>query len=256
MKKKILKKLAYALCASTLIGNLFSLEVLANNNSGAYAIPAVPYDQMQIIDNTISEYDEKLDEDIEELVEKCENDGVPVSETTGTVQNDQGESFEIPMYEFNEVVCSTGNETVVANTYVYDLPDPEEVTRATTGNTNVNATDASSSIKGRLTIYYTYIYNADGLEFRRLTKVTGGYTIVDNAFSVASQRVEAIQFGVSPSGGTSESCGPFYPSSSSWSYNTGFSDSVSLSFDHQFGAKYLLTVKRQSSWTFEVRNFL
>jgi len=128
MKKQILKKLAYALCTSTFICNLFSLEVLANNNAKADAIPTVPYDQIQVIDNTISEYDKKLNEDIEYLVEKCENNEVPVSGTTGTVQNDEGESFEIPMYEFTEVVCTTSDKMVVANTYIYMIfPTPKRL---------------------------------------------------------------------------------------------------------------------------------
>lgn len=148
-------------------------------------------------------------------------------------------------------------ERIIANTYIYDIPNPELRAGSTTGSANVDSIDASGSIKGWCTIYYTITTNTDGIQFRKMTKVSGGYTILDNAFSVISQKVDAVQTGVDISTGMSqESLGPYYPTTNPWNYPTNFSHSVSLSYTHYMSAKYQITVKRQSTWTFEVVNTL
>lgn len=221
MKITKLRKMVFAFCISIVLFSINFLNVFAEKNLSADTNSSITVSETQLIEENIAEYDEHLEKDIDDLMYQCKI------------------------------------EKGVADTYIYDIPNPEMKAGSTTGSINVDSIDSSGSTKGWCTIYYTITTNADGIQFRKMTKVSGGYTILDNAFSVISQKVEAVQTGVDLSGvGGQENFGPVYPTKNPWSYSTGFSHSISLNFSHYMSAKYQLTIKRQSTWTFDIVNML
>ena len=257
MNKKIFRKTVYLLCTSMFLCCICYSNVFAQNNYETNTIQPDTVNDEQLVDEAICEYDEYLDQNIVEIFDRCKNEKCAIINDAGVIENDSGESYEVPVQLLDEVIYEKNTEKVIANTYIYNIPDLEEfVASSTTGSTNVESIDATSSVKGWCTIYYTITTNADGLEYRKFTSTSGGYTIVDNAFSVISQKVEMIQVGTGPSFSVNEKRGPLYPTVNPWSYNTNFSNPISISFYHELGAKYQITVKRQSSWTFEIRNMI
>lgn len=257
MKISKLRKIVYALCMSIILCSISSLNVYAEDNLTTDATSSVTVKDKQLIDEAIAEYDEYLTQDIDELLNQCESEKSAVTKDFGIIKNESGENYEVPIYSFDEIIYEKDAEKVIADTYIYDIPNPELKAGSTDGSSKINSTDASGSVKGWCTLYYTITTNADGLQFRKITTVSGGYTILDNAFSVISQKVEVNQTGTDLSTGMSEErFGPVYPTVNPWSYPTKFSHSVSTSFDHYMSAKYQMTVKRQSTWTFEIVNTL
>lgn len=200
MKITKLRKMVFAFCISIVLFSINFLNVFAEKNLSADTNSSITVSETQLIEENIAEYDEHLEKDIDDLMYQCKIEkGVAIKEF-GIIQNELGESYKVPVYNFDEIIYENDLEKVVADTYIYDIPNPEMKAGSTTGSTNVDSIDSSGSIKGWCTIYYTITTNADGIQFRKMTKVSGGYTILDNAFSVISQKVEAVQTGVDLSG--------------------------------------------------------
>lgn len=115
--------------------------------------------------------------------------------------------------------------------------------------------DSTVSIKGYTTIYYnTKVTN--NITYYLLTKVTGGYTVLDSSVQIVSQNVHYGEAGVTPADGNYQKYYDYTPTYSSWSITTPFTTYV-YTPGGGIGATYTINLKRSSGtsrWTYALNN--
>lgn len=104
MKISKLKKIAYAFCMSSILCCISTLNVFADDNLTTNAAFSVTDNKQQLIDEAIAEYDEHLNQDIDELLNQYKNEKRTVVKDFGIIQNESGESYEVPVYTFDEII--------------------------------------------------------------------------------------------------------------------------------------------------------
>lgn len=130
------------------------------------------------------------------------------------------------------------------------------LTSRAAGNKYEEEYDNSFSVKLYTTIYYTR-KTESGKDLIKLTKVTGGCSVIDTFVVVTKQAITVGSF----SHGSGNQHQTFYPTGSTFSYNTPSNwkyveDDPILS---TAGAYYELTMKRGSatgSWTYGMKNYI
>lgn len=128
-------------------------------------------------------------------------------------------------------ILNTENEAI-AKTILYEV-------RAS-GNKTEQQNDERKIIQGNITIYYEDVEN----NCCRLTKVSGGYKYLPSSgpYIITSQRVSYGMTGVGT--GWVDVQNTRYPTSSSFSYNTNFTDAVNLDSAIGFGASYRIDIRQ------------
>ncbi|MDH6402762.1 hypothetical protein M2139_002668 [Enterococcus sp. PF1-24] len=126
----------------------------------------------------------------------------------------------------------------------------EKAYAATSGNQTKDGWDSSYGVNGRVTVYY----KKDNSNRYLITSVSGGYSNYDSSIQITDQSV-AVACAGGESSGQKKS---FYPgTSSSWSYNTGFSTYVTPAIYAIGGGQVTINLKRNSSrWSLNVNNIL
>lgn len=196
------------------------------------------------VQNEIQLYEQKL-ENIDIFWENCESGAIPTQKAVEYANTDEGSRYKVTSYQFENQIFNSENREVTAETTIYEI----EVC-ATASSTDFEY-DPTKNVKGELTIYWDKsTYN--GNSTRKLSKVSGKYVIEDSAASVLSQKVIYGQVGPGPGqlAGVNEvvnSDNAKKPTSSSWSYNTGFKGYTLSGSESIFGAKNFITIKRSSS---------
>lgn len=197
-----------------------------------------------------------------EISNSCELQEYENDSTKGKVleyKNKDGEKAIVEIDSVDRKIegVSDGKISIV-DTYEYKMVIEDQDTLNSTsyistfssGNKDLSKKDSSYSVEGYLKISYdvgTY-RNADAY---KLTKVSGGYTILDGTVSVSSQSVTYGISGVSNEG-VVQMHNTKKPTSSSWSYSTGYTPYLVLVDNYSFGATYNLTLKRYSSSTWNL----
>jgi hypothetical protein len=101
------------------------------------------------------------------------------------------------------------------------------------------------------TVYYTTSIGADGFDYITITKVTGGYNMLDSTFGIYSQSLSYGQTGTTYASGKANYSGSYTPTTSSWTtYPTGFQPiQISTSYTTIVGANYTVKIKRNNGTT-------
>lgn len=174
------------------------------------------------------------------------------------LEDNNGNVYEVSLYDIDEekLYDDNGNSlNISAQTYAYDFSDAT-IKSIGTGNTYKEMWDSTYSVKGYITIYYTYDLVNNTYAYI-LTQVSGGYIISDGSVSIASQSLVYGEGGYSASNGLVNLHNTQTPTSSSWNYLTGYNTNCVLAGNYTFGATYTLNlVRRTSSWTFIMSNLL
>ncbi len=173
-------------------------------------------------------------------------------------RNEKGDSYEIPLYKIDssKLYNDNGSSTKIeAKTYAYNIPreifaESKLVSTSTTGIITSSGGGSkyeygydpeTSSVMGYVTIYYS-VEPYLSAEVYTLTRVTGGYTLYEAGVQVTSQTLSYGEYGVGTNGFVNTSIIK-NPATSSWSYNTGFTDGVIASGTYNLGAVYTLNLK-------------
>lgn len=192
----------------------------------------------------IQAYEKKL-MSTSDLYAKCEKGSLSAEETKIHVTSQEGIA-EVTAYKLSEKVSVNAAESLVSEAVVFRVP-----------NYVITGTDQSigtvwnpgRSIEGTLVITYE-LANYNGAEIKRMKTVSGNYNIMDTSFSVTDQTVMYGQTGMGPDSlivnEVVDESNPKKPTSSSWSYNTGFSGFLGEGGAIYQGGTYLLDIQRQS----------
>lgn len=124
--------------------------------------------------------------------------------------------------------------------------DGQEITKRTY--------DSTVSVQGYCTIYY-YEKDVSGMTYYCFVRTSGGYSIIDSSVRVASQEVIYGQNGILQP--RYQEVSEKYPTSSSWSYDTGYTDYVFLTEWNNLGVTYNMTLQRtsgSSQWSYQLMN--
>lgn len=131
---------------------------------------------------------------------------------------------------------------------------------ASAGNKTETGRDSAIAVEGYVTIYYDRI-TLDGVPYAKLTRIEGGYTILDRQVRVNHQAVESGCSGVALGGGVTQTK-DYDPTTNSWGYNMP-SDWVPVTISGItwafIGATCTYTLQRVGSdylWNFSVQNML
>ena len=122
------------------------------------------------------------------------------------------------------------------------------------GSTENNGTDSTISVRFTTKIYYTDTF-VGNVTYRQMTRIEGGYSIIDQQMSVTDQSLLVGQFGPSQGGGDSaNNTKYYYPTSASWSYTIPavlFPGIMVESSESIQGVHYYYTIQRVtgSSWS-------
>jgi hypothetical protein len=247
MKNKLFNKLVVYIIV-LILSISFPLNVFANDSTSNFV--------EEKIEEEILDYDIEIKENIDSLIERSPK---RTPEKIAQLSDTKGDNHYVPMYKVDETeIYSEDDIQVVADTYVYELielDNPRTKVSSSTGNTNITGTDNTVSVRGYCTIYYT-IFNYTPRQ-RRLTSVSGGYTILDSAISVTKQSVNYGQVGLGSSGTVNETA-TRTPTGRTFSYSTGFTKTLAGGYPYSmFGMNYWITMKRTSStWTLHIQNQL
>lgn len=233
---------ALALCLGTLL---------------SFSVPASASDTACDMDEIINRNAEYVAENFEALIdsalENAASDVSPYSETN--LASDSGDAdFTSEEYVLQDAELLDSDGT---GTGIYALTTGVVLRASTGGNRYDEAYDTTVSIKGYSTIYYNKTTSA-GITYYCLTKVSGGYTVVDSSAQVSSQSVVYGMSGLNYSQGAVQKSGTYTPTSKSWSKSTGYTDYVCPTPYNLIGATYKITLKRNggSSWTYSLTNSL
>ena len=179
----------------------------------------------------------------ENLYEQCESGIIPATKTNIMVCG-LGDTNDVAAYQITKEVPVNADESIMAKTVVFSVPN-----YVITGETSDSSKgwDSAHSVEGTVTVTYE-VSSYEGVRILRMKTVSGGYRIVDTSFSVKAQRVIYGQTGTGPDGlGTNETISdPKRPTTSSWSYNTGFKGFVADGGAIYSGATYWIDIERQS----------
>lgn len=124
------------------------------------------------------------------------------------------------------------------------------------GSQTIPGTDKTYSITAYNTIEWTPTY-VGGTLYVLLTKVSGSWTYLDSQVIVSNCTINYGCMGTQVSGGPVNQSGSKNPTSNSFSYNTGFTQSVGVGLlGCNVGNSMTLTLKRgtASTWTLVVEN--
>lgn len=251
-KQTFIKFFARSLTLSLLLS--CPLNVYASEVATQAKIAQVEKD----IGQEINRHDMKVENNVNSLITNSERSLMP--DKIAQLFDEKGRSCDVPMYSINEEqIYSQGDLRVLANTYAYDLPGEQDIksslAKASTGSGSqyLSRTDNTVSVRGYCTIYYTIYYKAPNE--RKLTSVSGGYTVIDKAVSVTKQNVQYGQIGIGTGGSINEK-GEKNPTGKTFSYQTGFKKTLAVGYTYSlFGMNYRITMKRtSSSWTLLVQN--
>lgn len=203
----------------------------------AYATDEQKNDSMvpnRIVENSMINYEEDVEENWD-LLWKNEH-----KKTTSSFCNDGDNIVE---------TCTLDEEIIFVNDDFVELSAKTVLYAAgTSGSKQEIDYDSVYTIKGYVTIYYTTV-DVAGTTCRRLTKVSGGYTWLDNSGSqVTSQSLYYGMTGVGTSTLVNET-GSKTPTGTSFSYNTGFTGAINTNGIYALGATYTIYLKRTSSGT-------
>ena len=139
------------------------------------------------------------------------------------------------------------DEEITAKTVLYAV--------ASSGSKQEIDYDSVYTIKGYVTIYYTNLV-IEGTSCQRLTKVAGGYTWLDGAGTkIVSQNVYYGMTGMGSSLYVNETDSKS-PTTSSFSYPTGFKGAVNTEGPYALGATYTINLKRiasGSTWKLQIQ---
>ncbi|MBY0085790.1 hypothetical protein [Brevibacillus brevis] len=181
-----------------------------------------------------------------------------------------GESKDIQVYQTTQrlqVVKDTKTNNNIRESYVtyefYNVPKDalKEGTISTLGSKEDEKWDSSYSVKAYSTYYFDRYYDQNGLPYRDLTKVSGGWVIDDSSVAVTNKEV---WFGASggalrtdgTAGGTVIQDSPHYfPTSLSFSYSAPSSWRPVADSASSIGVTTKATLKRNTStWTLQFAN--
>ncbi|GEM_PF-5748907 len=281
MKKLFIKKL---FCSFLLI-SLFCINITFNVEAN---------DKTEDIksQNAISEYDRSIKNNLDKLIKQAKNNNKnKKADKIAKITDNKGQSYGIPLLNIStDEVYNGDNKSIMAITYAFDLSEKADssavsntlkstfsepippslvatkhnesviATESTllnsSGNTYLDKWDNSLGVLGYCTIYYSISTDSYGVAIYNLTKVTGGYTISDSSISVSSQNLVYGAVGTGPTGMVNNS-NTKTPTSSSWSYNTGYSKYIAFAGYYTFGATYTLNLSRTTSnWSLTLNNLL
>lgn len=161
----------------------------------------------------------------------------------------EGETDSNDVKEFTQVIdFDTQNVEVVEENISFLSDVLFKKVSAAGGNSNVYGWDSTGGVKGNITVSYL----VDSAGKYKITSISGGYQVYDSATQVVSQSVIS---GCSGGGITQRKT--YSPSSSSWSFATGFTQYVKANMYSVGGATNTIKLKRNSSqWTMTVQNLL
>lgn len=124
---------------------------------------------------------------------------------------------------------------------------------ADSGSKREEKWDDSISVKAVITIYYSRI-TKNGVDYAKVTKASGGWTISDSSVSLSNRKVSIGSSGWPVNSQSIEK----KPTENSWNYSTPFTwEYISLNAGHHIGANSTVTLKRGgSSWELTLNNRL
>lgn len=170
----------------------------------------------------------------------------------------ENNGLEVKEYKTSQVlkvklVGDTQVEEIAETTFTI-VNDPQEVSIASTGSKYEESWDDSIGVKAYSTIYFTKT-TSGGIEYGKLTSISGGWSRSDTTISLSGRKVTFGQSGW-PAGSQTKTV---YPTGNTWNYTAPSTwDAVSLDADYTLGATSTVTLTRgtRSSWTLKLSNNL
>ena len=168
---------------------------------------------------------------VEEMYNHAQRNGITNAEKAEIVLKDSlNNSISLDAY-----YLTSQNEDSTRETYVFAVPeeiisnDSLEDSIASSGSGSSSQYDTSYSVYGYITYYYSTKY-AHGCTGYLLTSVTGGWQIVDSSVSITNREVTYACYGITLTdtgfGVNNSQYQTKYPTTNSFSYNSGFSEYV------------------------------
>ncbi|MGY3716305.1 hypothetical protein ACWE42_12365 [Sutcliffiella cohnii] len=228
---------------------------------------------------TIEKYEEITD--IELLYEKAKENG-PKNLNLNKLQDSKYSSIsninsyestnlEKETYEYEqllEVQQNSRGETIehyaltkFEDVYLIDdsvMDNDDSFTILSSGSKNRSGTDSTIGVRAYTTIYYSFVTNT--VEHIRLTKVEGGWTILDPSLTLSGREVLYGAVGWSRYGNTSGQRATRNPIGNTFSYTPSSSwHPVALGSDMTFvGVNTKVTISKRvgtsPSWTLSIQN--
>jgi hypothetical protein len=215
--------------------------------------------KQNVKDKAIQKNEQYIKANFDSLFQKTKYSHTP-AEKKGRLSDNNGNVYDVTLYDIDSEKLYDENGkslNITSQTYAYDLSEAASVSSTGTGNSYVDLWDTSISVKGYVTIYYSYYANSDGINEYTLTQIAGGYTKSDSTVSISSQTVVYGMQGYSKTYGIVYKDSTIYPTTSSWSITTGYTSSVVLDVSANFGATYTIKLVRgTSAWSLVITNML
>jgi hypothetical protein len=148
--------------------------------------------------------------------------------------------------------------------YFYGIPKEvlDNKSISILGSTSDEDWDSSYSVKAYSTYYWDKYKSTNGDGFKKLTKVTGGWTISDNKVSITSREVRygasggALRDDGTHGGSVIQDSGPLYPSSNSFSYDAPKNWKPVSDWASTIGVNTKATLKLGTeTWTLKLDNY-
>ncbi len=235
---------------------LFLVSMVVTLLFGAEKVNAST-ERENLTESDIVQVEEYLESNISAILENIKKapkvstfSSIKENETSFT--STEGVEYKLPVYEVdisNLVEDITGKE-IIAQTSIVDTSEANEdtISPLAPGSKYQEKWDSTYSVLAWTTNYYDVKYSS--ITEYKLTSVSGGYTISQSGVQITSQ---ALKYGCSDIFNTQ--IGNKSPTSSSWSYNTGFTKYISpANGSYVMGNNVTLNIKRGSSWTLYLQN--
>jgi len=196
--------------------------------------------------DTMLIYKAEAGESVEEMLVNLKEAGYH-SAYKAELSNDLGVKFEVDVYAVDTSALSRSGEKSIS--YLASLSDAKLV-----ASTRAGFWDEYWDKTGSVLFSMTITYSTNSSNYIQMTNVKGEYSIKQSGIQVAKQSVVYRQ--LSAYVGVEE-YGAKYPTSSSFNYDTGFTEWVPNNEATQvFGANWSGTINRGSdSWKFEFLNY-
>lgn len=195
------------------------------------------------IEQEIEKYDEKIASNLESLIKKGEQGKLQCFQRKFKTSTEAEDTNAFATYGLYEQVYSDGEREIIAQTELFEITRENILRQESHG---MDGWDSNGAIRGYVTYYFDRS-DVDGFPAVQVKKVSGGYEVHDSAFYVKSQEILYGQVGPGSDGFATNERVTKKPTSSSWSYNTGFTSHVITGEGTVYGVNYTLTVSRQNS---------
>lgn len=210
------------------------------------------------VSEIIQSYEETLNNNLDILTQKCLRGEIERVDNSDMVQTFAENDYTCDVYNYEETLYTSEGESLIAdvNLYLVKCDSNNEGNVSTFAYNGDDGTDPKGLATLSTVIYYNKKYDSDGNLYYNFYQATGSASLTTGT-SLSNRTVIMASIGTSMNALSVNEQSTKYPSSNSWSYNTGFSEYIHRGGYNVISVKYTATISstRESvspySYTFQ-----